>query len=402
MTLITNRKENNHIKTLKELLENSEEAFIAVAFFKKSGLDLISREIEKSLEQGTKIVIVCGLDFFQTEPDALKAIYLLSQKYENCKLLIQEQILSSTFHLKLYSFLKADKRTILIGSANFTKGGFKSNYELSIMHTFKTNSDNEKDVQLLIKEIKDSCTEYSDIEISNYARKYQIYKRNENKAKKSTKAETDLLFQLDKARIEKYLEDYKKDKSQKEDLNRRTENYKKAKEILEIIRTKDLSKTDFFDYYEKLVGKAGVKSLWHSGSIFRGKESVKEFYREFKEMLNQITENIDKSPADMIKKMEKYYRVGNEEKIDGIGPNIMTEILNTYAPDRFAVLNQNPLTSIKNLGFEEFPHSQNFRPKNYNDFTVLISSLMNGYGFDTLGQVDHFLNYIYWKVKDDE
>lgn len=402
MTLITNRKENNHIKILKELLKNSEEVFIAVAFFKKSGLDLISSEIEKSLARGTKIVIVCGLDFYQTEPDALKVIYLLSQKYQTCKLLIQKQVLSSTFHPKLYSFLKADKRTVLIGSANFTKGGFESNYELSIMHTFKTNSDNEKDVQLLIKEIKDSCTEYSDIEISNYARKFQIYKRNENKAKKSTKAETDLLFQLDKVRIEKYLEDYKKDKSQKEDLNRRTENYKKAKEILEIIRTKDLSKTDFFDYYEKLVGKAGVKSLWHSGSIFRGKESVKEFYKEFKEMLNQITENIDKSPADMLKKMEKYYRVGNKEKIDGIGPNIMTEILNTYAPDRFAVLNQNPLTSIKKLGFEEFPHSQNFRPKNYNDFTVLISSIMNGYGFDTLGQVDHFLNYIYWKVRDNE
>jgi len=207
---------------------------------------------------------------------------------------------------------------------------------------------------------------------------------------------------LDKERIEKYLEDYKKDDSQQEDLNRRIENYKKAKEILELIRTTDLSKTDFFDYYEKLVGKAGVKSLWHSGSIFRGKESVKEFYKEFKEMLNQITENIDKSPSDMLKKMEKYYRVGNEEKIEGIGPNIMTEILNTYAPDRFAVLNQNPLTSIKKLGFEEFPHSQNFRPKNYNDFTVLLSSIMNGYDFNTLGHVDHFLNYIYWKVKDDK
>jgi len=137
MTLITNRKENNHIKTLKELLKSSEEVFIAVAFFKMSGFDLISREIRKSLEQGTNIVIVCGLDFYQTEPDALKAIYLLSQKYNTCKLLIQEQISSRTFHPKLYSFLKSDKRTIIIGSANFTKGGFESNYELSIMHTFK-------------------------------------------------------------------------------------------------------------------------------------------------------------------------------------------------------------------------------------------------------------------------
>jgi hypothetical protein len=273
---------------------------------------------------------------------------------------------------------------------------------LSINHTFKTESENEKDVQLLIREIKDNCTEYSDIEISNYARKYQIFKRNENKAKRNSKEETDSLFQLDKERIEKYLDKYKKDDLERNDLERRTDNYKKAKEILEIIRTQDLSEAGFFDYYEKLVGKAGEKSLWHSGSIFRGKESVKEFYGEFKVMLNDIIENIDKSPREILKKVEKYYRVGNEQKIDGIGPNIMTEILNTYAPHKFAVLNQNPLTSIKYLGFEEFPHSQSFKPKHYNDFTVLLSGIMNGYGFETLGQVDHFLNYIYWQEKNNE
>ncbi len=402
MTLITNTKENNHLEILKELFRISEEVFIAVAFFKASGFNLISKEIKKSLEQGANIIIACGLDLYQTEPDALRAIYTLTQKHENCKLLIHEQNSSSTFHPKFYCFRRASERTILIGSANFTKGGFESNFELSINHTFKTDSENEKDVQLLIREIKDNCTKYSDIEISNYARRYQIFKRNENKAKRNSKEETNSLFQLDKERIEKYLDKYKRDYSERNDLERRTENYKKAKEILEIIRTQDLSESDFFDYYEKLVGKAGKKSLWHSGSIFRGKESVKEFYEEFKVMLNDIIENIDKSPSEILKKVEKYYRIGNEQKIDGVGPNIMTEILNTYAPHKFAVLNQNPLTSIKYLGFEEFPHSQSFRPKHYNDFTVLLSGIMNGYGFETLGQVDHFLNYIYWQVKNNE
>ena len=401
MRLITNRKENNHTKILKELFRVSEEVFIAVAFFKKSGFDLISKDFNKSLERGTKITFVCGLDFYQTEPDALRAIYSLTQKYDKCKLLIQEQDNKSTFHPKLYCFRKGGKRTIIIGSANFTKGGFESNYELSIKSTFETDSEKDKEVLSLINGIKNNCIEYSDIEISNYARKYQIYKRNENSAKRNSNAETDALFQLNKDRLKKYLDKYKRDITERDDLKRRTENYQKAKEILEGIRTQNLTKSEFFSYYEKLVGKAGEKSLWHSGSIFRGKESVKEFHKEFKVMLNEIFDNINSTPSEILKKVEKYYRVGNKEKIDGIGPNIMTEILNTYAPDKFAVLNQNPLTSIKYLGFEEFPHSQSFRPKNYRDFTVLLSGIKNGFNFESLGQVDHFLNYIYWQVKNE-
>lgn len=399
MSLITNKKYNNHTKILKELLKVSKEVFIAVAFFKKSGFDLVSKDFNKSLGQGTKITFVCGLDFYLTEPDALKAVYSLTQKYAKCKLLIQEQNSKSTFHPKLYCFRNGRKRTIIIGSANFTKGGFENNYELSINSTFETDSEKDKELLSLISEIKNNCIEYSDIEISNYARKYQIYKRNDNSAKRNSKAETDALFQLNKDSLKKYLDKYKLDITEQDDLKRRTENYQRAKEILENIRTQNLTKSEFFNYYEKLVGKAGEKSLWHSGSIFRGKESVKEFNKEFKIMLNEIFDNLNCTPSEILKKVRKYYRVGNKEKIDGIGPNIMTEILNTYSPDKYAVLNQNPLTSIKYLGFEEFPHSQSFRPNNYNDFTVLLSGIMNGFNFESLGQVDHFLNYIYWKVK---
>lgn len=399
MTLITNIKENNHAKILKELFGISEEIFIAVAFFKKSGFDIISKYFNKSLERGAEITFVCGLDFYQTEPEALKAIYSLSQKHKNCKLLIQEQNGNSTFHPKLYCFRKGKERTILIGSANFTKGGFESNYELSLKDTFKSDSEKDTDIQLLIGELKSNCVEYSDIEISNYARKYQIYKRNDNLAKRNSKEETDSLYKLNKDRIKKHLEKYNRNDSERDDLSRRTENYQKAKETLEIIRLQNLTKSEFYNYYEKLVGRKGEKSLWHSGSIFRGKKSVKEFYKEFKLMLNEIFDNINSSPSEIFEKTQKYYRVGSKEKINGIGPNIMTEILNTYAPDKFAVLNQNPLTSLKYLGLEEFPHSQSFKPKNYMDFTVLLSGIMNGYNFVSLGQVDHFLNFIYWQEK---
>jgi HKD family nuclease len=130
--------------------------FIAVAFCKKSGFDLISNDFELSLERGTIIIFVCGLDFYQTEPNALKAIYSLALRYENCKLLIQEQNSKSIFHPKLYYFRTGDERTVLIGSANFTKGGFKSNFELSFIDTYKLNSKNDNAVQSLISEIQNN------------------------------------------------------------------------------------------------------------------------------------------------------------------------------------------------------------------------------------------------------
>lgn len=402
MQLITNRKDTNHLMILREFFRISEEVFVAVAFFKKSGFDLIFDDFKESLERGTQIVFLCGLDFYQTEPSALKAIYSLSENYYNCQLLVKEQNNNSTFHPKLYCFKHGEKRTVLIGSANFTKGAFESNFELSINETFRIDSEENKELQLLINNLKNKCKKYSNIDISNYARKFQIYQRNENYAKRKSKNEADSLFQLNKYRISKYLNNYKQDAKEKDDLKLRNHNYENAKDILEKIRTQDLTKSEFFNYYEKLVGRAGEKSLWHSGSIFRGKDSVKNYYREFKVMLNEIVDNISDTPTEILAKMEKYYRKGRNEKIDGLGPNIMTEILNTYAPDKFPVLNQNPLTSVKFLGFEEFPHSQNFKPKNYNDFAVLLSGIMNGYDFKSLGQVDHFLNYIYWQIKNNE
>jgi len=402
MSIITNNIDKNHLETLQEYFKVSDEIFIAVAFFKKSGFDLLSMDLKKSLKKGSKITFVCGLDFYQTEPDALKAMYSLTKKHNKCKLLIQNPSSKSTFHPKFYYFKNITEVTLLIGSANFTRGGFKSNFEVSLTSKFEKNSNSDKEVQNLITSIEKNCIEYSDIEISNYARKYQIFKRNKNSAERISEVQTKALFNLDKDKLEEYLEDYKKDIKEQKDLKRRNENYLQAKKILEIIRTKKLSNYEFFDCYEKLVGKAGVKSLWHSGSIFRGKESVKKFKVEFKAMLNDIVENIDKKPSEIIEQVEKYFKSGHEVKIDGLGPNIITEILNTYSPNKFAVLNQNPLTSIKYLGFEEFPTPQSFKPKHYQDFTTLLSGIMNGFQFETLGQVDHFLNYIYWIEKNKE
>lgn len=400
MRIILNNKENNHLKQISDLFENSENIFIAVAFFKMSGLNLIKTLIEKALKKKIRVEIVCGLDFYQTEPSALKELYELTKIYTN----LNSQIFSSkgniTFHPKIYSFTQKNKCTLIIGSANFTKGGFVDNFELSTINTIESTSQEFLLLENWKESIMVNSEKVNDINLSQYARKYQIYNRNIKNAQNQSKKEENAVFSLNLSLVERFLKGYLSNKDEQANLILRKDNYNKAKIILEKIRLENIDDETFFDLYETLVGRAKEKSLWHSGSIGRLKNKVKEHRLQFKSLLNEIVKANNKSPKETFNLLENFYKKGNSEKITGLGPNILTEILNTYYPEKFAVLNDNPLTSIKYFGFEEFPSAQNFKPNNYQDFNTLIYGLMKTCNFETLGQVDHFLNYIYWQVKD--
>jgi HKD family nuclease len=400
MNITNNTSTENHLSIIKEKISTAEEIFIAVAFLKDSGLKRIETDLKNALERKAKLTIITGLDFYQTEPEALKKLQSLKKSYENCEILIYNQETNKTFHPKLYLFSIKNEHTGIIGSANLTDGGLTRNCELSMNFTFNNESPTYRQLLKEKEQLLQSATVIDDLSLSNYTRKYQIFKKNEKAAKVNVEKQINTIFQLDTKAIEKYLRNYSSNKEEQNNYFLRKQNYLKAYEVLEFIRTENLDNVSFFSNYEKLVGKAGVKSLWHSGSIARGKNKVKENHLEFKTMLNEINANLNKSPKEIFEVTEKYFKSGKKEKINGLGVNIVTEIFNTYAPNKFAVLNQNPLTSIKAFGFESFPHSQSFKSKHYEDFCSLIVSLMNTCEFESLGQTDHFLNFIYWKVKD--
>jgi len=400
MKIIHNENTENHLSIFKQQIKKSKKVFIAVAFFKKSGLDLIINEIKEALKRETIITIVCGLDFYQTEPEALKTIFSLSNQYSNCKLLIHNHKKSITFHPKLFSFTNNTETHLIIGSANFTKGGFENNFELSFHSTFLNDTEQYLELNSIINFILKKAKEINEIEISQYTRKYKIYKQNFKKAQKQAEKEKKAVFDLKMDLVDKFLKEYKSDNSEQTNYKLRKINYIKAKEILEIIRNKELTNEQFYNYYEQLVGKKGVKSLWHSGYLYRGKTKAKNDYLKFKTLLNKAYNNLDNNSEIIIKKLAEFYKKGNRNKIGSFGINKVTEILNTYKTSKFAVVNKNPLSSLKFFGFEKFPNPDNFKPENYRDFNIILSGLMNYCKFETLGQVDHFLNFIYWQVKD--
>jgi HKD family nuclease len=391
MDIITNETSEKHLDTLRDLINKSEKILISVAFLKKSGLDLVITDLEVTLKKGAEVKIYCGLDFYFTEPDALREILILFNKYRTGKLYLYKS--DNAFHPKVYCFINRKTASILIGSANFTKGGFQDNIEVSTLETTTIGSSIYNKVNSFFKTVEKYSVKANELEISQYKRKYDIIHKKLNKASREAEKEIKAITKLDISKIMKHLAEYKKDKDEQDNFKEKLSNYKKAKKILDEICDKSISsEKEFMDYYEKLVGKEGQHGLWHSGGLFRQKNRVASDYKTFIKMVREVRDNIGKSPKEVFEIGLKYVK-----KVRGLGVNVLTEIMNTYDSKQFAVLNNNPLTSLKFFGFSKFPDPNNFKPDTYEIYNSLISEFMKVCGFKSMGQVDHFLNYIYWR-----
>lgn len=392
MHIITNETSEKHLHILRGLINKSEKILIAVAFLKESGLNSVKKDLEAALNRGAKVNIYCGLDFYFTEPGTLRKILILFKKCGDGHLYLYKSD-RYTFHPKLYCFMKARTAYILIGSANFTHGGFQDNIEISTLEETAIGSDIYTKVNSFFKTIEKHSVEANELEISQYKRKYDIIHKKIDKANREAEKEIKAITKLNILKIKKHLAEYIKDINEQDNFKEKLSNYKKAKKILdEIVGKSFSSKKEFMDYYEKLVGKEGQRGLWHSGRLFRQKNKVASDYKTFIEMVHQISDNIKKSP-------EEVFGIGlkHVKKVKGLGVNVLTEIMNTYDSKKFGVLNNNPLTSLKFFGFSEFPSPNSFKPDTYERYNSLISEFMKICGFKSMGQVDHFLNYIYWR-----
>ena len=143
-----------------------------------------------------------------------------------------------------------------------------------------------------------------------------------------------------------------------------------------------------------MIGGAGYDKLWHSGSIFRSKNKIAKKYKSFCSIVKKIKNDtsLSKEPKEIFENA-----LNLSKKIDGLGVNILTEIMNTYDPMRCSVLNKNPLKALNKIGFQKFKSQQYFNSNDYQIFNEIMIDILKKCGFANLGQVDHLCNYIYWK-----
>jgi hypothetical protein len=112
--------------------------------------------------------MVIGLDFYTTSPDFLKQFRPLIR--------IGEALDGGTFHPKLYLFQHAGEFCCVMGSSNFTNGGFGNNAELNISIEGRTSDRFFTQVSTYIDDQEGKSEPLTKAEISDYRAQFEKWK----------------------------------------------------------------------------------------------------------------------------------------------------------------------------------------------------------------------------------
>ena len=203
-------------------------------------------------------------------------------------------------------------------------------------------------------------------------------------------------------RLKRYYEDYLKSNEFIEPKDREAE-YEEAKQNLDSLASiKPLTDLQFHKLFGPLVGHKEYKpKLWHSGSIHRTTYKTLDYPDAFREIVRlaklNISNHVGASYCNVISRLNQMRKA---KEISGIGENIVTEILLSYNPQKFANLNDNPLAVLSLVG-KKFPYISSFKGEDYAEYVELLSKIKDELGMKTLLEIDSFFNFVYWNLMEE-
>tara|TARA_R110002051_G_scaffold209984_1_gene275698 strand:- start:1650 stop:2861 length:1212 start_codon:yes stop_codon:yes gene_type:complete len=394
---IYNNTESSHLDVVLHQFEVAEDIWLATAFLKMSGLNLLIPAIKKHAKANKSIQVIVGQNFGLTEPEALRKLHNLFEERINANLYLDKaESKTNVFHPKLFLFKKNGKGTIISGSANMTKGGLVTNQEASLFCETKVESDEWKKAVTYF----DSITNEDNASPVNLMliKRYEKFYKDQRKARETQKAapeKQESQYNFDYKKLKKHLKKYSTTQS-KADFKQREKDYREAKKLLDEIATSGrLTQKRFIDIIDTLVGKAGQQALWKSGSLFRNRRKVYNCKNEFKKLVKFIRDNKNGVPSKVFEKSKKLV-----EGVEGARVNYVTEIMMTYQPNRFANLNNNPITVLdEEAGVYFKSHSGSFNGYDYGEYCSLIKEICQKLNLKNMLEVDSFFNDIYWEIK---
>lgn len=387
----------NHLNEIFDNFEDADEVIIAVGFLSYSGINFLLEAIEDFCYQpDSKITIYAGANL-ATEGKGLKKILTLFNKSKSHKLILCNPK-AGIFHPKIYAFRKGKRVKIIVGSANLTRSGLELNDELS--YQFKTKTDS-KDYKQFLKYFQDLDKKYDKPNNEERIREFIEYVSDFNKEqtshnKFSFRPKDDYQNGIYIPAIIEWYEKYCNSAAFIEPLDREKK-YQKAKKLLfKLTSDKKITSDEFENILGQLVGFKGYEKLWHSGSIHRKSKATLNYQKGFRNLVQEIKLNISNSvektfqnSIDSLKRMKK------AGEIKGIGVNIIAEILMTFAPQKFANLNKNPLTALDYFG-KDLKRAGIFKGIDYKNYVELLHFIKDQLGVKSFLEVDSFFNYIYW------
>lgn len=176
-------------KIINQELTQSIQSQIAVAFLKNSGVKVIQKSLENSLNNGGSFELIAGLDFKTTDPYAMKFFIDLKQQNANVHFFCygdkKDNKTNIVFHPKIYLFKNHKETTSIVGSTNLTRGGLLSNFEVNTIFTEK-NPLYYSQLQAIYNSVKftDSLFIPDDEYLYHYSDIFKSFQQNGEKAKK--------------------------------------------------------------------------------------------------------------------------------------------------------------------------------------------------------------------------
>ena len=400
MKLVTNQNVG-HRAAIRAVLERSTEVFVAVAFLKRAGATLLTEALGPRLQEGGRAQIFIGTDFFLTEPNALGHLLEFASAPERVEVRIASRA-AATFHPKTYAGFAPEGLRCLIGSANLTGGALGSNFETSILIETRADEAFAAQVREMFQELHAS-ERFRPLDALELAA-YRSAWRPVNKARSRLDEAIDRvdLGTFDLALLAHYRAEYLGEPANRIELARRQANRRLARRVQSEIAALGDGGRGRSDRKRKLEGhlqdlmssRDRARHLWPSGDIHRRGGGVLTRPTQTIAMFRRAQEvrNFD---------VEEGYAALRDIALNlpGAGINMITEMLSTYAPRHFAVVNGNTVTALKHLGLTFSGSSslglEHVRPSRYAEIVSLIAAVRDRIGAADYPETDAFLNWIY-------
>lgn len=315
---------------------------MAVAFMNEGGLKMILNALNPTQ---VEVEIMVGLNFGFTHPKALKRLLNVQKNFKRAdfRVILPNKSRNNVFHPKIMLIRGEEASFALVGSANCTEGGYDANCECSA-YIDSTAIVNE--IEALIEKLKSSKEQYLSVPLTS--KLIADYEKQWAKMKKPAQQLKGLDLEIDKhltktvvAQIKKWDELVKAAKQFAQNTwpGLRAE-YQQAvaniKTCLEYPDFTHITKAQWHDFYKE-------EYLGHLIPIRRDVA-----FREIDKLSTQLRQLIDES----IPLTHRIDKMLTQDKIYGIGINLVSKILTCHNPDKYPTWNNPVIASLSDFGFE--------------------------------------------------
>lgn len=174
---------------VKQEIQSANNVQIAVAFLKYTGIKVIEKSMRQCLDNGGSLELIAGLDFKTTDSKSLQYFINLKKEYSKVNFYCfgdrKDNKTNIVFHPKIYLFEKQKETTGIVGSANMTRGGLMTNFEVNtVFKEIKPLYFSQ--LQAIYNSVKftDSIFTPDKEYLAGYSDVFKAFSQNEEKAKK--------------------------------------------------------------------------------------------------------------------------------------------------------------------------------------------------------------------------